>query len=96
VSIPQVRYQRSPATLARTVGDDVLLAAAGQEEMELLSGTAGAVWRLLSTPRTRDDISRRLARDFAALPERVEADVERLLQHLEHRGWIEEISRGRA
>lgn len=83
-------YRWSPATLTRTVGDDVLLASAIREQMEVLSGTAGAVWGLLEAPRTCEEISTVLAREFGAAPEIVESDVEHLLKHLEEGGWIEE------
>lgn len=92
MSIRKVRYRRSPATLARTVGDDVLLAAADRDGMKLLSGTAGAVWRLLAAPRTVEELVDRLQHGFAASAATMRADVRDLLRRLEASGWIEQAS----
>ena len=92
-----VRYRRSAEILERSFGGHVLVTLPEQEDVELLSGTAASVWLLLAAPgRTPEEIARRLARDFAATPETVQADVERLLKELAHRGWIAEIPDGDA
>lgn len=88
------RYRRSPTVLARSVGDEVVLARADGDGFEVLEGTAGAVWAVLEEPVTTDEIVSALSRAFEAPREVIENDVDALLRELTARGMIQAIDEG--
>lgn len=82
-------YARSAATLWRSVGSETLLTASGRQEVDSLSETATAVWDLLATPRTLDEVVRRLSERYGTPGDTVGRDVRALLEQLMARGWVE-------
>jgi coenzyme PQQ synthesis protein D (PqqD) len=85
------RFVRSPRALSRAVGQEVLVTAAGREEVDRLSPTAGAVWSLLEEPRSLSSLIDKLAGRFDAPRDRIAADVGSLLADLIRRGWVDEV-----
>jgi len=87
-----VRFRRSPSALFREVGPEVLLAAVERPGFDVLSGPATDVWDLLDRPQTLDELVASLADRYDAPRTSIETDVQRLLDELTRRGWIEEVS----
>ena len=85
-------YRRSPETLVRNVGREVLLTAAGHADVDRLSGTAAAVWRVLEIPRPPAEVARVVADAFGQRPQDVLGDVEAFLDDLLRRGWVERVA----
>jgi hypothetical protein len=85
------RLTRSPSALFREVGEEVLLADVAGEGFDALSGAATAVWALLAGLRTRAELVAALADRYGVSEESIEADVNRLLDELHRRGWIQEV-----
>jgi coenzyme PQQ synthesis protein D (PqqD) len=85
------RFRRSPAALFRTAGSEVLLASADRDGVDLLPGTAAAVWLLLEEPASLAHLSEDLAELYAMPVERVVEDVEPLVDELTRRGWVERV-----
>jgi hypothetical protein len=85
---------RSPNTLSRVVGSEILLTAPGRVDVVRLTGTAGAVWELLDTPQTLSSLVDALSRTYRAAPEAMAADVKRLLSQLLEQGWAESVADG--
>jgi hypothetical protein len=83
------RYVRSETTLWRSAGPETLLTAPGRQEVDSLSETATAVWDLLMTPLTLDELVRRLSDRYGTPRDTVEPDVRSLLERLVARGWVE-------
>ena len=90
----EVRYLRSPAALTRSVGDQVLLASADRDEVDVLSGTASVVWRLLEEPRTLGGLVEMLSAAYRAPRDVIGVDVRALLEDLVGRGWLERDGEG--
>lgn len=86
-----IRHAQSHNVLQRTVGDDVLLALSGRPEMERLSGTSAAVWRLLAEPRTLDEIVEALAAAYNEVPDTVRAGVAALLDALRDKDLVQPV-----
>lgn len=91
-----VRFRRTPSALYREVGQEVLLASPDGEGFDALSGGAPAVWGLLDRPLTASELVAALAPRYEVPPERLRPDLERLLEELCRRGWIEEVPAGHA
>ncbi len=53
-----------------------------------LNPTAAAVWRLLSSPKSLDEIVSGLSERFSVQPATCRAEVESLLKDFERRGWL--------
>lgn len=84
-----IRYRRAPQALHRIVGNEVLLAAADRESVDVLPGTAATLWLLLDRPASLESLSEELASIYETPVHRVTADVEPLLDELIGRGWLE-------
>lgn len=90
------RFAWSPDVLFRSAGPDVLLALPDHEDFELLSGTAGVVWRLLETPTTIAELVDVLVELYGTTAETVAADVRPLIDELMERGLIRPAPEGDA
>jgi len=88
-----IRFRRSAVTLVRNVGAEVLLTAAGNDDIDRLSGTAAAIWHVLEVPRTSAEVAHLVAGSFGEEDRIVMADVEAFLAELLQRGWVEPVSR---
>lgn len=85
------RYRRHPAAVWRAT-QSFLVAAVPPAPPTRISGSAGAVWRELATPRTVEEVVAALA---AALPtdgEAISADIESLVTELVRLGLAEAVS----
>jgi sulfur transfer complex TusBCD TusB component (DsrH family) len=89
----QLLYMREKDILARSFADEVLLAAPRRSEIDQLKGPAADVWDLLDRPRTLADIVEELKKRYGGAPvERVQDDVQALLDDLVARGWIRAVT----
>jgi hypothetical protein len=86
-------FRRSPETLVRNVGSEVLLTAAGHADVDRLSGTAAAVWHVLEVSRPPAEVARLVAEAFGQREQDVLGDVQAFLDELLRRGWVERIAR---
>jgi hypothetical protein len=89
-----VLYMRAEDVLARSYGDEVLLAAPRRDVVDQLKGPAADVWEVLDRPRTIEDVVEQLTRLYRAPVERVQDDVQKLLDELVDRGWVQAVSDG--
>jgi hypothetical protein len=87
-----VWFMRSPRSLWRAVGPEVLGATPEGEEIAHFSPTAAAVWGLLEEPRSMADVVSRLAAEYGEDPERIAPQVGRLLRDLVARGLVEAVA----
>jgi hypothetical protein len=87
----ELRYRRTPRALNRTVGPEVVLAAADREGFDVLPGTAAAVWILLDEPATLVTVAEKLSALYDTTADRIAADVAPLLDELVDRGWLEQL-----
>jgi hypothetical protein len=85
------RFAQSSSTPWRRVGGDIILAPAGRDDFDQLSGTAAVVWSMLETPSSLADLRDSLAELYAVPPESIAADVDSLVADLTKRGAIREI-----
>lgn len=74
----------------RQVGEDILLAPAGRDDIDHLSGTAAVVWTLLKTPMSLADLVNSLAGLYSVPADGITTDVEALVADLTQRGAIQE------
>ena len=62
------------------------------DEVHRLVGSAAAVWDLLESPRTLDELLDDLAGTFTAEPRQLRRDVEALLVRLQTLGAVVEVT----
>ncbi|HYT81500.1 MAG TPA: PqqD family protein [Actinomycetota bacterium] len=86
------RLARSSSIPWRRIGDDVILAPAGRDDFDQLSGTAAVVWSFLETPCSPEDLVSELAETYAVPPEGIGSDVRALVSDLIERGAVEELA----
>jgi hypothetical protein len=84
--------RQADGVLSRDLGDEVLLAVAGRQEVDVLMGGAVAVWRLLQTPVAPSDLAGELAASEGADLLEVRAGLDRVLADLRGRGLVEEVA----
>jgi hypothetical protein len=89
-----VAYRRSPEVLSRAFAGEVILAAPGVNDFEMLSTTAGSVWQLLDEPRALDEIVEVLKARYPNAGPAIGPDVESLIEHLAQRGLVERLRAG--
>jgi hypothetical protein len=87
-------FHRSSHVLARSFGEEVLLASPEKEEVDRLVGPAAAVWELLATPQSATSLMAELAVTYRTSPIAIGDDVQVLLKDLDARGWIEGTTLG--
>jgi hypothetical protein len=86
-------YMRAADVLSRSFADEVLLAAPRRNEVDQLKGPAADVWDLLDRPRTLADVVEQLKKRYGGAPvERVQDDVQALLDDLVERGWVQAVA----
>lgn len=83
--------RRAPSALWRNAGRDVLVTSLDREEIEILPGTAGHIWRLLEVPRSLEELAGILSDFYDASVDTIIADVAVLLEDLRRRGLVEEV-----
>ena len=75
-------FERDPDTLWRSTVRGVLLKPGSRREPMLLTTPGDAVWRTLAEAQTVASLVAALADEFAAPAERIEADIEPVLDEL--------------
>ena len=88
------RFARSSSAPWRRVGEDVLVAPAGRDDFDQLSGTAAVVWRILEAPSSLADLVANLSEMYSVPTESIASEVGALVTDLTRRGAIEEIPCG--
>jgi hypothetical protein len=84
-------FRQSPGVLSRSFADRVLLASESNEEVDLLRGSAAAVWHLLADASSREEVVAGVSEIYGKARNGVAADVGRLVQELVRRGWAEKL-----
>lgn len=85
------RFAQSGSTPWRRVGDDILLAPAGRDDFDHLSGTAAVLWNLLDTPSTLEVLVASLSELYSVPAESIASDVGAMVADLTRRGAIREV-----
>jgi hypothetical protein len=83
--------RRSETTIFRAVGRETLLAAPDREDVDRLSESAAAVWRVLDAPRSRAEVAAMVAGLYGDQGPALRSDVDALLDTLIDRGWVEVV-----
>jgi hypothetical protein len=83
--------RRSGTALSRTVGDAFYLARPYMTDVDVLRGTAAAIWIALEEGLTADEIVGTVAHTYAVPPETIEREVRSFISELRARGWVEEV-----
>lgn len=86
-----IRFRQSPSVLSRSLGNELILAAADTNEFDSLSGTATVVWNLLDAPRTFPDLVSLLAQLYETPQEVIAPQVTSLLDELLEHRLVEEV-----
>jgi len=73
------------------VGDQILLAPPGREDLDQLSGTAATVWILLEEPQTLQELVSTLGELYNTPVQAIRASVEQLVNDLVSRGSIRQV-----
>ena len=84
--------RQAPSALCRDLGDEVLLAVAGRPDVDVLTGGAAAVWRLLEVPVAPSDLAAELAEPQGSNLAEVRAGLDGVLADLRGRGLVEEVA----
>ena len=83
------RYRRNPGVGETRIENDVFLVEPGTDEVFYLDATGAALWRLLSEPRTPDEIEAVFAAAFPDVPrDRLGRDLAALLADLAARNLV--------
>jgi hypothetical protein len=83
-------YKLSEKALFTAVGDDIVALNIGDGQCYGMEKVTAAVWRLLETPMSIDELCGRLVEMYAVEPDVCRADVERLFGQLRSEGLVEE------
>jgi hypothetical protein len=83
--------RRSTSTPWRRIGSEVILAPRARDDFDQLSPTAAAVWSVLESPCSLEELVESLAEAYSVEPEEISPDVAALVSELLHRGVIEEM-----
>ena len=84
-------YKLSDKALFTAVGEDIVALNVNDGQCYGMEKVTAAVWRLLDTPMSMDQICDRLVALYAVEPDVCRADVERLFGQLRSEGLIEEV-----
>ena len=85
-------YKLSGKALFTAVGEDIVALNVNDGQCYGMERVTAAVWRLLETPISIDDICERLVELYAVDPAVCRADVERLFGQLRSEGLVEVAS----
>ena len=84
-------YKLSGKALFTDVGDDIVALNVDDGQCYGMEKVTAAVWRLLDTPMSMDQICDRLVAQYAVEADVCRADVERLFGQLRSEGLIDEV-----
>ena len=83
------RMTRHPDVVTREIDDAVFLVGPDNDAVFHLNTTGAAIWRLLAEPLSASDAVATLQAAFPELPEeRLQNDVDSLLDELDARGFL--------
>lgn len=85
-------YKLSGKALFTAVGEDIVALNVDDGQCYGMEKVTAAVWRLLETPMSIDDLCDRLADLYAVEPALCRTDVDRLVHQLRSEGLIEEVA----
>ena len=83
-------YKLSGKALFTAVGEDIVALNVDDGQCYGMEKVTAAVWRLLETPMSIDDVCERLMTLYAVDPEVCRTDVEQLFDQLRGEGLVEE------
>ena len=83
-------YKLSGKALFTAVGEDIVALNVDDGQCYGMEKVTAAVWRLLDTPMSIDDVCERLMALYAVDPKVCRADVQRLFDQLRGEGLVEE------
>lgn len=72
--------------------DEVCLYRSDRDEVLVLNGTAGDIWRLSDGELTVDELTERLAAVYGQRPDSIRADVDTAIADLATRGYLREAT----
>lgn len=84
-------YKLSGKALFTAVGEDIVALNVDDGQCYGMEKVTAAVWRLLDTPMSIDQLCARLVEQYAVDPDTCQADIERLFGQLRSEGLIEEV-----
>jgi hypothetical protein len=85
------RYRHAPNVLSRSFSGEVLLAAAGHDGMDRLTGGASELWTVLDEPGSLSEVVAILSDVHETLADDLQPQLDGVLSDLVRRGWIEEM-----
>lgn len=85
------KLRRSASTPWRRVGSEVILAPRDRDDFDQLSATAAAVWNVLESPCSQEQLVEYLAEAYSVDAGEISSDVAALVSELLQRGVLEEI-----
>jgi hypothetical protein len=91
--MPSTVYCQSPSVLQRQVAREVLITRVDKGAVDSLAGPAFDAWQLLERPLTAEQLVASLAASYQVDGERIQWDVENLLQDLVQRQWVTSLER---
>lgn len=90
---PDGYWERSDDAVVRVVGDDIFLAAPSEGTIHALNPMASAVWRVLETPRTFQELCVLFETAFPdAGPRQMRDNLRDLLMTLEKDGLVSHVA----
>jgi hypothetical protein len=86
-------YKQSKAVITRRIAGDTLLIPVTQvgvdlQKVYLLNETAAAIWELLQTPQSANDLGTALQETYEASEETIRSGVEGVLEELTTRAFV--------
>jgi hypothetical protein len=91
--MPSTVYCQSPSVLQRQVAREILITRVGDGAVDSLAGSAFDAWQLLERPQTAGQLVASLAGRYRVDGDRIQQDVESLLQDLVQRRWVTSLER---
>lgn len=90
-------YRQSNSIITRKIAGDTLLIPVTQvgvdlQKVYLLNETAAAIWDLLQTPRSADDLIAALQQTYEAPEDTIRRGVEAVLDDLTSRAFVTTVS----
>jgi hypothetical protein len=80
--MPSPVYKRAVETLEARIGDELVAMDAERGDCFGFNEIAAAVWRMLETPKSIEDLQETLRREYDVSGERCAADLRSLLDEL--------------
>ena len=91
--MPSTVYCQSPSVLLRQVAREVFITRVDDGAVHSLAGPAYDAWQLLERPQSAEQLVASLADSYQVDGERIQRDVEGLLQDLVQRQWVMSLER---